>query len=83
VGSSILLLVPIVLENGVADRNALIANIGARIIRRRGNQLSYNILTLMTKGTPEGIIGTGTLHRGLLVGIGMVSLIIANFWESA
>src|SRR5947208_12653259 len=52
----------VILEDGVANGNALIANIGSRIIAGGGNQLTDNILTLMAKRTPQCIIRSGTLH---------------------
>jgi hypothetical protein len=42
----------IVLEYGVADRNALVADIGARIVAGRGDEFPNYVLTLMAKRTP-------------------------------
>jgi hypothetical protein len=39
----------VVLEDGVANGNALVANVGPRVIAGRGDQLTDNILTLMAK----------------------------------
>jgi len=69
VGRPILLLVTVILENRVAYSDALIANIGARIIGRRGDELSDDVLTFVAEGTTQGIIGAGTLHGCLLVNI--------------
>src|SRR5678815_4276451 len=62
-GGAILLLIAVVLENRVADGNALIADVGARVIRGGGDQFTNDILTFMTKRTAKGIIGAGTLHK--------------------
>src|ERR1700743_559786 len=53
-------------ENRIADRDALVANISARIIRRGGDQLPDNVLTLMAERTTQRIVGASTLHRDLL-----------------
>jgi len=42
----------VVFENGVADSNALVANISARIVAGRGDEFPDYVLTLMTKRTP-------------------------------
>src|ERR1019366_6686244 len=42
----------VVLEDGIADSNALVADIRTRIVAGRGNQLSDYVLTLMAKRTP-------------------------------
>ena len=59
---AVLLLMPVVLQNRVADGDTLVANIGARVIRRGGDQLTDNVLALVTKRTTQGIIGSGTFH---------------------
>jgi hypothetical protein len=58
----ILLLIAVVLEDRVADGNALIADIGAWVIRGGGDQFTNNILAFMAKRATEGIVGAGTLH---------------------
>ena len=50
-GRPVLLLIAVVLENRIADGNALVADVGARIIRGGGDQLTDNILAFMTKRT--------------------------------
>jgi len=52
----------IVFENGIANRNAFVADVGSRVIAGRRNELADYVLTLMTKGTSQSIIGSGTLH---------------------
>src|ERR1035438_9100458 len=41
----------VVLEDGIADSNALVADVRTRIVAGGGNQLSDYVLTLMTKRT--------------------------------
>jgi len=62
VGSSGRSLDLIVFENGITDSNALVADIGPRIIAWGGDELSDYVLTFMTERTSESIIGSGTLH---------------------
>ena len=52
----------VVLQNRVADRDALVADVRAGVVARRGNQLADYVLALMAKRTPQSIIGSGTLH---------------------
>ena len=82
-GSPILLLMPVIFENGVTDPNALVTNVGARIIRGGGDQLTNNVLALVTKRTTERIIRASSLHRDLLkillIKKRTDNLIIANF----
>ena len=61
-GRPVRLIVPVVLENRIADGDAFVANVRARIIARGGNQLADNVLAFMTEGTTEGIVRTSTLH---------------------
>jgi len=56
----------IVFKNGIANAYALVADIGARIIARRGDQLADNILAFMAKRTTECIVRPGALHANLL-----------------
>jgi hypothetical protein len=56
----------IVFEDRVADRYAFVTNVCARIIARRRDQLANNVLALVTKGTTECVIRSGTLQAGLL-----------------
>jgi hypothetical protein len=51
-GGAVLLLMPIVFEDRIADSDAFIANISARVVARGRDELADYILTLMTKGTP-------------------------------
>src|ERR1700730_11957930 len=81
-GRAILLLIAIVLEDRVADGNALIADIGAWVIRGGGDQFTNNILAFMAKRATEGIVGAGTLHgisctKGIEVSYAPS---IADFW---
>ena len=52
----------VVLQNRVADRNALVADISAGIIARGRDEFPDYVLALMAKRTPQSIIGSGTLH---------------------
>src|SRR5579863_1056714 len=60
---------PVILENRIADGNTFVANIGPRVIRRGGDQLSDHILALMAERTTQRIIGSSALHTDLLVGM--------------
>jgi hypothetical protein len=42
----------VVLKDGIADSNALVADVRTRIVARRGNEFSDYVLTLMAKRTP-------------------------------
>jgi hypothetical protein len=50
-GRTILLLIAVVLKDRIADGNALIADVGAWVIRGGGDQFTNNILTFMTERT--------------------------------
>ena len=52
----------IVFQDRIADRDALVANVGTRIIAGRGDQLADYILALVAKRTAQSIIGSGTLQ---------------------
>ena len=59
------LLVLVVFQNGVAYGDALIADVGSRIVAERGrDQLSDDILALMTKRATQRFVRRGTLHAG-------------------
>jgi hypothetical protein len=60
---TIRLFLPVVLEDGIADSNTLVTDVGARVVAGRRNQLTDGVLRLMTKGTAKGIVGTCTLHK--------------------
>jgi hypothetical protein len=55
--------VAIVLQDRVADGNALVAYVSTWIIAWRRYQLPDNILALMTEGTAQRLVGTGAFHR--------------------
>src|SRR5665213_3029002 len=61
-GRAILLLIAVVLEDRVTDGNALIADVGTRVIRWGRDQFTNNILAFMTERTTERIVGACTLH---------------------
>jgi hypothetical protein len=42
----------IVFQNGIADRNAFVADVGAGIVAGGGNQFADYVLALMAKRTP-------------------------------
>ncbi len=65
----VLLLVPVVFKDRIADGDALVANIGARVVGGGGDQLADNVLALVTERTTKRIVGASALHRGLLVAI--------------
>jgi hypothetical protein len=47
----------VVFENGIANRDALIANVGTRIIAGRRDQLGYGILRFMAERTAQDLVG--------------------------
>jgi hypothetical protein len=53
---SIALLLPVVFNNGIANRYALVTYISTRVITRRRNEFTDNVLTFVAEGTAEGII---------------------------
>ncbi len=58
----------VVFQNGVADGDAFIADVGPRIIARGGNELGHGILRFVAERTTEYVIGTSAgLHLGLLL----------------
>src|SRR6476659_10296105 len=52
----------VVFQDRVADSDAFVANVGSRVIAGGRDELANYVLTLMTKGTTQGIIGSGTFH---------------------
>jgi hypothetical protein len=53
---------PVVFDDGIADRNTLIADIGARVITRRGNELTDYVLTLVAERTAKRVVRSSTLQ---------------------
>src|SRR5258706_15983675 len=64
VGGAIGLIVAIVFQDGIAHRDALITDVGTRIVARGRDQLADNVLAFMTEGTTERVVRTSTLHTG-------------------
>jgi hypothetical protein len=62
VGSSRGRLDLIVFQDGIADRDTLVANICSRIIAWGRDELSDHFLALMTERAAQSIIGSGTLQ---------------------
>jgi hypothetical protein len=58
VGETIGMLLAVVLKDGVAYGDALIANVRSRVVTGGGNELPDNVLALMTKGTAQRIVRT-------------------------
>jgi hypothetical protein len=52
----------IILKNGVANRDALITDVGTRVVTWRRNQFSDDVLALVAEGTSQGIIRSGALQ---------------------
>src|SRR5882724_6134273 len=48
---------PVVFQNRIAHRHAFIANVGARIIAGRRNELRYGFLRLVAERTPKDFVG--------------------------
>jgi hypothetical protein len=53
---------PVVFKDRVADRNSLVADVGARVIAGRRDQLPNDVLTFVAEGAAERVVGTGTFH---------------------
>jgi hypothetical protein len=53
----------VVLQNGVANRNALVTDIRSGVIAGGGDQLTYDVLALMAKGTAQRLVGSSSLHK--------------------
>src|SRR5690242_15931038 len=53
----------IILQNGVADRDALITDVGPGVIARRGDQLTHDVLAFMAKRTAQRLVGSSSLHN--------------------
>ncbi len=47
---------PVILQNGIAHGNALVANVGPRIIAWRRNQLGHGVLGFMAKRTTKDLL---------------------------
>src|ERR1019366_8638001 len=54
----------VVLQNGVADGNALIANVGSRVVGGRRDQLGNSVLRLVAKRTAQYFVGTSSGPHG-------------------
>jgi hypothetical protein len=52
----------VVFEDGIADGNALIADICPRVVAGRRDELTNYVLALMAKRTAQSIVGSGTLQ---------------------
>ena len=48
-GCAVRLILAIVFQDGIAYGDALISNVGSRVIAGGGDQLTYDILTLVAK----------------------------------
>ena len=63
-GRAIALLMPVVFDDRIADCNAFVADVGARIIAGGGDQFTDDVLAFMTERTTEGIVGSGAFQTG-------------------
>jgi len=61
---AVALLVPIILNDGIANRYTFVTDIGAGVITRGGNEFTDYVLAFVAEGTAEGIIGSGALQAG-------------------
>jgi hypothetical protein len=52
----------VIFQNGIADSNAFVADVGPGVIARGGNQFPNNILTFMAEGTSKSVIGASALQ---------------------
>src|SRR6185312_5684403 len=57
----------IVLQNRIADGDALIANVRPRVVARRRNQLPDHVLTFMAEGTSKSVVRSSALQSGFLL----------------
>src|SRR5262249_28666366 len=57
----------VVFQNGIADGNALIANVGPGIIARGRNKLGHGVLRLVAKRTTKCLFWRPRLHANSLV----------------
>jgi hypothetical protein len=60
----------VVFENGIADGDALVANVGSRILAWAGDQLAHNVLGLMTKAAAECFVAGRSFHLSAPCGRG-------------
>src|ERR1700728_4787459 len=61
---TVALLVAVVFDDGIANGNAFIADIGPWIIAGRGNEFTDDVLALMAERTSKGIVRSGALQAG-------------------
>src|SRR5450759_4035508 len=57
------LLAAVILQDGVAEGNALVANVGAWVIAGRRDELANNLLALVAEGTTQRLVGTRSFHK--------------------
>jgi hypothetical protein len=53
----------IVFEDRIADRNALVTDVSAGIVTRRGDQLGDCVLRLVAKRTAQDLVGTRSVFH--------------------
>jgi hypothetical protein len=58
------LIVAIVFDDRVANRNALIADISSWVVTRGGDELAYDVLAFVTERTAKGIVRSGAFQAG-------------------
>ena len=63
-GRAVALLVPIVFNDRVANRNALVTNVSPRVIARGRDELTDDVLAFVAERTAEGIVRSGALQTG-------------------
>jgi hypothetical protein len=63
-GRAVALVMPVVLDDRIAHRDAFIADVGTRIVAGGRDKLPYNVLALVTERTAEGIVRSGALQAG-------------------
>jgi hypothetical protein len=51
--SAVMLVSPVIFQNRVAYRDALVANIGAGVVAGGGDELTDYVLALVAEGTPK------------------------------
>jgi len=57
----------VVLNDGIADGDAFIADVSSRIVAGRRNKFADDVLALMTERTAEGIVRSGAFQKQTLL----------------
>ena len=61
-GSSVGLIVPIILEDRIAYGDAFVTDVSSGVIIGGGDQLTNYVLTFVAKRTTQRVVGSSTFH---------------------